>query len=232
MKKKTMIFCLAMLIISMNAFAHDAWIEKKGGQFIVVYGHADKAETYDAAKVKEVMAYGIDGKLVQVAVEREGYPVIIKPKGKAALITLFFDNGFWSKTPDGYKNKPKKDVPDAMESLHSIKYSKNILKWSDKFSKPLGMKMEIVPMKNPLSLKTEDVLQIKVFLDGKPVEGASINAGGYHKDDLKTDKNGVADVKIEKAGFQMITAGIKIPLKDNPNADTLSLSANITFEVK
>jgi hypothetical protein len=57
-------------------------------------------------------------------------------------------------------------------------------------------------------------------------------AGGYHREDLKTDKNGTAEVKIEKSGFQIITAGIKIPLKDNPNADVLSLSANITFEVK
>jgi nickel transport protein len=232
MLKKLIVFCILMLVIATNAIAHDAWIEKKDGQFIVLYGHGDKTETYDAAKVKEVKAYGIDGRIVQVAVEKEGYPVIIKPKGKTALISLFFDNGFWSKTPDGYKNKPKKEAPDAVESFHSVKYSKAILRWDDKFAKPLGVKMEIVPMKNPLSLKAGDNLPLKVFLDGKPVEGASVNAGGYHREDLKTDKNGTAEVKIEKSGFQIITAGIKIPLKDNPNADILSLSANITFEVK
>ncbi len=230
--KKTLVLAMVLILLASFSYAHDAWIEKKDGQFIVLYGHGNKTETYDAAKVKEVRAYGIEGSIVQVTVEKEGYPVIIKPKGKAALISLFFDNGFWSKTPDGWKNKPKKEVPDAVESSHSMKYSKAILKWSDKFSKPLGMKMEIVPLKNPLSLKAGDTLPLKVFLDDKPVEGASINAGGYHKDDMKTDKDGMADVKIEKSGFQIIAAGIKIPLKDNPNADVLSLSANITFEVK
>lgn len=231
---RQILFAAIMLCFMMfsNAFAHDAWIEEKDGQFIVLYGHGNKTETYDAGKVKEVRAYGTDRSIVQVTVIKEGYPVIIKPKGNAALISLFFDNGFWSKAPDGYKNKPKKEVTDAIESSHSMKYSKAILKWSDKFSKPLGMKMEIVPLKNPLSLKAGDSLPLKVFLDGKPAEGASINAGGYHKDDMKTDKNGMAEVKIEDSGFQIIAAGIKIPLKDNPNADVLSLSANITFEVK
>ncbi len=232
MLRKSILIFTVMFVIATNAFAHDAWIEKKDGQFIVLYGHGDKTETYEAAKVKEIRAYGIDGRTVQVAISKKGYPVIIKPKGKVAFISLFFDNGFWSKTPDGYKNKPKKEVPDAVESSHSIKYSKAILKWSDKLAKPLGVKMEIVPIRNPLSLKAGDTLPLKVFLDGKPVEGASVNVGGYHKEDLKTDKNGMAEVKIEKSGFQIITAGIKIPLKDNPNADVLSLSANITFEVK
>ncbi|BCB95957.1 hypothetical protein JZK55_08790 [Dissulfurispira thermophila] len=229
---KIVVFFTLVLVIACNAFAHDAWIEKKDGQFIVLYGHGGKTETYDAAKVKEVRAYGIDSSIVQVAIGKEGYPVIIKPNGKVALISLFFDNGFWSKTPDGYKNKPKKEVPDAVESSHSIKYSKAILKWSNRFSKPLGMQMEIVPLKNPFSLKAGDKLPLKVFLDGKIAEGVSINAGSYHKDDMKTDKNGMAEVEIEKAGFQIIAASIKIPLKDNPNVDFLSISANITFEVK
>ena len=232
MNNRIIIFLLLLLYASSNVFAHDSWIERKDGQFIVVYGHGSTTETYDTEKVKEVRAYDTDGKIVQVTVKKEGYPVVITPHGKASLIYLYFDNGFWSKTPDGYKNKPKKDVPDAMESSHSIKYSKAILKWGDKFSRPLSIKMEIVPLKNPLLLKAGDVLPVKVFLDGKPLEGALVNAGGYHKDDLKTDKNGMADVKIERSGHQIITASTKIPLKDNPNADVLSLSANITFEVK
>jgi uncharacterized GH25 family protein len=82
MLKKLIVFCILMLVIATNAIAHDVWIEKKDGHFIVLYGHGDKTETYDAAKVKEVKAYGIDGRIVQVAVEKEGYPVIIKTQGQ------------------------------------------------------------------------------------------------------------------------------------------------------
>lgn len=232
MMKKTILFCILMLIISVNVSAHDAWIEKKGNNFNVVYGHGVETESYVSDKVKEVKAYDANGNIVQAVIEKEGYPVIIKPKGNAAVITLYFDNGFWSKTPDGWKNKPKKEQPDAVESSHSVKCSKAMSAWSDKLSKPLGMKMEIVPLSNPFLVKAGGSLPIKVFLDGKPAEGASVNIGGYHKEDMKTDRNGMADVKIEKTGSQIIAASIKIPLKDNPNADILSISTNITFEVK
>lgn len=92
--------------------------------------------------------------------------------------------------------------------------------------------MEIVPLKNPLSLKAGDAFHFRVVLDGKPAQGASVNAGGYHGSDLKTDEDGMATVTIEKTGFQIVSASIKTPLKNNENADILSQSANITFELK
>lgn len=224
---------LCFMMVS-NAFAHDTWVEKKDGQFVVVYGHADvgKIETYDTSKIKEVRVYGVDGNIVQVVLEKEGYPAIIKPKSGAAIITLYFDNGFWSKTPDGWKNKPKKEQPDGVESSHSVKYSKALLKWHDRFSKPLGMNFEIVPLENPFVLKQGGKLPVKVFYDGKPLEGAVIKAGGYQGEEIKTGSDGTASVAIDKTGFIMIAASHKIPLKDNPDADVLSLSANITFEAK
>jgi nickel transport protein len=230
--KRFIILIVCIAFMTGISYAHDAWIEKKDGQFIVVYGHGTDTESYDAAKVKEAKAYGADGKIIQVAVEKAGYPVMIKSKDKPALISMVFDNGFWAKTPDGWKNKPKKDVPDAIETSQSLKYSKALLHWNNKFSKPLGMKMEIVPLRNPLALKTGDTFDFRVLLDGNPAPGAAVNAGGYHGDEIKTDQDGIARVKIKEAGFQIISASIKTPLKNNENADVLTQSANIRFEVK
>lgn len=230
--KKLIILIVCIAFMTGISYAHDAWIEGKDGKFIVVYGHGKEVETYDAGKVKEVRAYDANGDVIQVVIEKAGYPVMVKPIGKPALLGMFFDNGFWSKTPDGWKNKPKKDVPDAIEASQSMKYSKALLHWNSKFSKPLGMKMEIIPLQNPFLLKAGDAFQIQVLLDGKSAQGVGVNAGGYHRDDVKTDQDGMAKVRIEKGGFQIITASVRIPLKDNENADVLSQSANITFEVK
>lgn len=230
--ERQLILAILLTFMASFSYAHDAWIEKKDGTFIVVYGHGKDVESYDATKVKEAKAYGADGKIIQVLVEREGYPVMIHPKGTPALITMVFDNGYWVKTLDGWKNKPKKDQPDAVESSHSMKFSKALFRWNDIFSTPVGAKIEIVPRKNPLSLKTGDTFHFQVFLDGKPAQGVSVNASGYHGGDLKTDRDGMAMVTIEKTGFQIVTASIKTPLKNNENADMLSLSANITFELK
>jgi len=232
MLKKLIVFCILMLVIATNAIAHDAWLVKDGKDFTVIYGHSDKTEPYNPEKVKSIKPFDTAGREIRADIRVISDRVVVTPRKDPCFISLHFDNGFWVKTIDGYKNISKVEAKDYIESFHSVKYSKAILKWSNKLAKPIGVKMEIVPMKNPLSLKAGDNLPLKVFLDGKPAEGVSINAGGYHKDDTKTDKNGMVEVRIEKSGFQIITAGIKIPIKDNPNADVLSLSANITFEVK
>lgn len=223
-----------MLALPLKVSAHDVWMEKKDGYLVVEYGHPGETGSYDVSKVKEVEVYGTDGKVIQSVIKKDGYPVIIQPKGKAALVSLFFDNGFWIKTGDGWENKSKKELPGTDESFsfYSLKYSKTLLEWCNKFSKPLGTDdLELVPLKNPLTAKAGDILPLKIFLYGKPAEGVLINTGGYHKDDVRTDKNGFAEIQIEETGFQIITASVKIPLEDNTDADILSLSANITFEV-
>jgi hypothetical protein len=52
------------------------------------------------------------------------------------------------------------------------------------------------------------------------------------KDLLKTDKEGLANVTVEKAGLQLIKASHTVAAKDDPDADVLSLASTMTFEVK
>ena len=235
MKSLIMMFCILILSIPFNVWAHDAWIEKKGDNFVVLYGHGDKVDPYDPGKVKEVKAYDKAGKEIAVEVKRREKDAVILPKTEPAMIIVFFDSGYWLKTTDGWKNISKKEASGLQivePARHSLKYGKTIFNWHEIFTKSVGMRFEIVPMKNPLAIKAGERLPIKVFFEGKPLEGASIDAGGYHKETTKTDKEGIANVTIEKSGKQIIVASYKIPLKDNQDADFLSISANMTFEIK
>ena len=65
----------------------------------------------------------------------------------------------------------------------------------------MGAKMEIVPLKNPLTLKAGDKLPLLVLYEGKPLAGATVTAEGIGKDALKTDANGRAEVAITKEGL-------------------------------
>jgi nickel transport protein len=226
---KQIVFALmTVLLFVCTAFAHDAWVEKKSDHFEVMYGgHGDKLEPYDFSKIKEIKAYDGAGRSRNLS-HKEGNVIGIKDND--VVITISFDNGVWSKTPDGWKNVSKKEAKDAVESSHAMKFGKAVVKWNDKLLKPLGMKLEIVPSRNPLSLKAGDTLRFKVLYEGKPLEGAIINPDV--RDDIRTDKDGMAEVKIEKAGEQRITVGYKVALKNDPDVDVLSLSANITFKVK
>jgi uncharacterized GH25 family protein len=92
------------------------------------------------------------------------------------------------------------------------------------------MKLDIIPLKNPFELKAGDILPIKVFFQGTPLPGETIE-GSEHNKVATTDKDGVASVQLIK-GYQVIKVAHKERIKDDPDADFLSVTTTLTFEVK
>lgn len=231
---KKILFSIAVLFLLRVPLvhAHDAWLERSGEKFVVVYGHLENREEYQVSKVKEVKAFDMVGKGKSLVVKEEDGKAFLSPPKDTMMITMVFDNGFWVKRSDGWKNISKREAKDYLESSHSIKFSKHLIGWSPAFMKPVGLRMEIVPLKDPFALKTGDALPIKVLFEGKPLTGAVISTNGMHNVEMKTNHKGVVEVPITQAGFQLISASYKIPMKDNLDADVLSLSANLTFSVK
>jgi len=223
----------ALLGMAARAAAHDFWIEKKGGAFFVVSGHEGKWDPYEPSRIKEVHAYGVTGRDVAPAVKREKDIVSIEAGKNVAAVTVFMDNKFWVSSTDGWKNITKREAQkqslQILETGESYKYGKYIDAWSNRFSKPLGTKMEVVPLANPLALKAGDTLPVQVLLDGKPLESASVSTNGAHAEAGKTDKEGVARVVIGKAGPNLVSASTKVPYRDNPDADGLYLKATLAF---
>ncbi|MDI6775722.1 MAG: DUF4198 domain-containing protein [Syntrophales bacterium] len=222
-----------------NAFAHDVWMEKRNGDIGVLYGHGLKLDPYDPEKIKDVKGFDSKGKAVKVEIVKRKESALISPKGEAATIGMLFDGGYGVKTTEGSKKLTKREAKgnfEIIESTRSYKYSKAMVGPSDVSSKPIGLRLEIVPQKNPFAIKIGETLPIKVLFEGKPLEGATIKAGCTHERNLKeysaTDKDGVANVVIEKGCNQIINASYKTALKDDPDADLLSISTNMTFEVK
>lgn len=111
---------------------------------------------------------------------------------------------------------------------------------SPNFSKPLGYKIEIIPLSNPYSLISGQPLAIQVLFDGKPLAGASVMAtyDTYSTDHdvyavhAETDVEGKTEILIEKPGVWMIRTNHMLPEKGDPKADWQSFWANISFEVK
>lgn len=76
-------------------------------------------------------------------------------------------------------------------------------------TKPVGTRLEIVPLRDPLDSKTGDTLKIRVLFSGKPLPEA--NLGWDHPGDgelpvgtVRTNENGEALVPISKQGLMTI----------------------------
>ena len=207
--------------------AHDFWIEQKGKELLVVYGHG---EDFDFSKVKIIKAFGQGGREIEVRREKKEKALLLQPIEPPSWIFVEIDNGYWSKTIYGWKNLPKRKASRVVEANRSLYYSKVLLAWNDAAQSPIDIApLDIVLLKNPFELKPGDQLPIKVFYSGKPIAGVEVE----DRDDeivSTTDKEGGAKVRISR-GQQLISVSHNEPIKDDPDADYLSLTATLTFEV-
>jgi nickel transport protein len=237
---KTFFPLFVLLLFSLqHAFGHDAWLMPKDGGLVVAYGHGEKLGPYDPASVREAKGYDSKGQAVPVQIVNEKEGASIGSKEKAAIVTALFDGGYGVKTTDGWQKLTKREAQgkySIVEALKSQKYTKALLTPCDACSKPVGLVFEIVPEKDPFTVKPGDALPLKVLLNGKPLEGAVIKtADAGHSEsqgELKSDNYGKASVVVAKPGLQIVVASYKAPLKDDPDADVLSLSSSLTFGVR
>jgi cobalt/nickel transport system permease protein len=212
-----------------TASAHDYWIEKKGDGYAAVYGHRDQRLEYDPASLKKVIVYDAAGKQLDFKKEVQSKAIIIRPSGSACLILADLKSGYWSKTIYGLKNLPKRKATRPIESYRAYHYSKSVVSGGEAAIKPVeGLKLDIIPTKNPLDMKAGDSLQLKVLFEGKPYAGASLE-GDHDKVGL-TDKEGLIKVTLKK-GRQIYTVERRDPLKNDPDADFISTTTTLTFEV-
>jgi uncharacterized GH25 family protein len=79
----------------------------------------------------------------------------------------------------------------------------------DTWKQELGQRLEIVPLANPYRLKVGDKLPVKVLFEDKPLAGARLFAHHRAGDKVSTQtltlsKDGLAEVKLERAGTWLI----------------------------
>ncbi|SNB44813.1 cobalt transporter CbiM [Geobacter sp. DSM 9736] len=223
------LFAAALCMGAAAASAHDYWIERMGKHYAVVYGHREQRLEYDPAKVKRVTVYNAAGVQLDFKKEVRSKAMLIHPSGKACLILADLESGYWSKTIYGLKNLPKRKATRPIESFKAYHYSKSIVSAGEAALKPVeGLRLDIVPIRNPLDMKAGDTLPLKVLFDGKPYAGAPVE--GDHDKIGQTDGEGTINVTLKK-GRQIYTVERRDPIRNDPDADYAATTTTLTFEV-
>ncbi len=238
MNRSTPYLIAAALGLSANiAQAHDVWLatDQAGpsdAALPLVYGHMGEPETYDPAKVKQISAYDLKGKSINTETKVSDNRMTVKPRQAAAMITIEYDNGYWTKIDaDTWENQSKSHFKKYDSASHSLKYNKNLLGWNEQFKQPVGLSMEIVPLSNPLTAKAGDILPVQVLYNGKPLAEAVIEV---HGDDntYKTDQHGRASLPLAAVDKHYIAAYHRYALDNHPDADEKSVTANLVFRTQ
>jgi nickel transport protein len=231
MMRKSALTIFLLLFLAANAYPHDLWVENRERQYLLMYGHIERPENYNPGWVRDVRGYDGRMKGLKLDVVKGKETISFSSKKPVALVSLVFDSGYWIKTTDGWMNRSKRGVTDYIEAGRYTEPVKTIFRWSKEFTRPVGTMIEIVPLRNPISLRPGERFPIKVLFEGAPVAGAVITSHG-ELTGLRTAKDGIAEVRIEERGLQVFAARHKVPLKGDPDADFQLFQAYISFEVR
>lgn len=222
-----------MIFVYQSAFAHHAWIEKDGNRFLVAWGHPPEINPYEPNKVKDIKGFDLNGKETVLKRTDEKDRVYLSTNTGISMITLSFEGGYLVSTPDGKKRLTKKEAQKAgmqiLDSIFSTQSAKTLFAYSNAAERPVGLKLEIIPLANPYALKGDGLFPIKVLFEGKPIEGATIETGN-HKEAAKTDKDGLARIQAGQ-GKQVILAKHRLA-GDGIDADFISFTTVLTIETK
>lgn len=222
----TILVCL----VSPLASAHTVWLEQDGSQndYTVRFGgHAGVLEEFPPQKLKQIAAKDADGLEVSVAREDMQAGVRLSAAQTPSLITLFYDNGYWSTLSNGRsENLPMDQVADAVSAVSAVKYHKYIQRWDAQATKPQGQAFELLPLDAKAPAAGQPV-SFQVLIDGKPAEGIELAFGEAGKDAV-SDANGHATLTT-RSGVNRIWAGQRLEVADNPHYTQLSTEYSLVF---
>jgi nickel transport protein len=233
--RKTILAMFIVLLFARTASAHHFWIEKESDRFKVSWGHYPEVQPYEPERIKEARAFDMKGKAVTLERKNEKDKVYFLSKQEVSVMTISSEGGFLVITPEGRKKITKREAQKAgvqvIDSVYYSQYAKSLFGYSNAAKKPAGVKFEIVPLKNPFVLQHGESLPVRVYFDGKPADGVTVEINNS-KETMKTDTGGIAHVKMSEKGLQSIIAKKRMPAKDNPDADYLSFTTALSFELK
>lgn len=227
-----LILFLIFLCACQPVFAHDLWCEPSDSGLTLYYGHllTDHAGTrqieYAPGAIKRVDCFTLTGD--SAAAHHTGdYPVRITTS--CAVTCILTSTGYWTKTPYGTKNIPRREADYPIASWLSYESVKWIDAWSEALAHPLVSELDIVPLSDPGSLEPGKKIRLLVAFDGKPLEGAVVSYAGKPRGITGTD--GTINIRIKQPGLQIIQTSHSVPL-GTAEADSTIYTANLNFKIE
>jgi nickel transport protein len=169
-----------------GAQAHDIWItfNKAGGECraVVNYGHPHDRPPALADKIVEFTALTRQDRLDLMAgltYKFSAAAIVVESRSfddqGHTLVAVNYENGFWAKTPSGgYRNATRRSMPDAVNSIWSVKFAKAVTGPGAPWGTVTGAQLEIVPLADPAALMPGQTLRARVLFFANPLRNAAV----------------------------------------------------------
>ncbi|WP_131668234.1 DUF4198 domain-containing protein [Psychrobacter pygoscelis] len=231
---KKIIF-MALLGMSATANAHLMFPAQSQNGYELKFWADDHWESIQNNKVIGVRGYK-NGNPIKVGYDFAKGSIEVANGQRPDMLTSEYDFGYYTFTADNHYPKARNEVAGTIfDSRHIYKLGKSIYQWNKAYSRPVGMKIEVTPLTNPLALRPGDNLPLLVTMDGRPLAKAEFEDQVGDLDNVTTDAKGLAIITLRQPqdGFYIIGAGTKKPytLTDS-QAQTLQLTGVLAFKAR
>ena len=100
-------------------------------------------------------------------------------------------------------------------------------------TRPIGLTLEIVPLRNPYSLKADRILPVQILYRGRPLPGALVKLTSLEFDvrplaAIRSDAAGRASFRIPPSGSWLVNVIWTQPIR-LPNAEFQTVFSSLTF---
>jgi len=251
--KKILLFILIVLALvwPLKSEAHFFWLLSdqassevgKPVQVEIGFGHKfPKDEEIKPERLQFIKVLGPGGQEVPLKKDSAVRYKFIPPTAGTYVVLAQMLPGFVTRTPQGMKMQNKKGIPDANLCFRFDFATKTLVsagKNPEGFDQSVKSTLEVIPLKDPGSLKAGDELPVKVIFQGKPLSGAEIKVTNDKWNDpkepfalkAKTDAQGELRLKLDKPGRWLIIASHKTPYHDLTECDDNMYQGSLTFGV-
>jgi hypothetical protein len=236
--KITMAFTVAAAGIwgaATSSYAHYLWVQEMDGTYAICRGtDFESLNTYNPACVTQVAATSPDGTELPITRTNENDRVVFTTVENPAIVTVTSEWGDRVNTTHGKKLMDRQSAEAAgltvVSTFTSTQFSKTLFASSVINSQALGLRFELVPLADPMTLPPGTPMAFKLLFDGRPLAGVSIRSS--LNQEYKTDANGVAQITFEKSGEHLLYATHKVPAENTSALDYRKFMTFITFEVE
>ncbi|MFO7750305.1 MAG: DUF4198 domain-containing protein [Desulfobacteraceae bacterium] len=225
-----------MWVATPSSFAHYLWVqEADDAAYAVCRGTiGERLDTYKPSCVTQISANSPDGKSLSITRTNEKERVVFTANEKPAMVAVTSEWGDRVNTTRGKKLMSRQAAEAAgltvVSAFTSTQFSKTVFASSKLNTASLGLKFELVPLTDPVTVSPGTPTAFKLLFNGRPLAGTPILTN-FHRE-AKTDENGAAQITFEKSGVHLLYATHHVPAEENSALDFLKFMTFLTFEVK
>jgi nickel transport protein len=227
---------IAALSAGMAAQAHGIWFAQRAKQTALIYGVG--ADDLDMVKrlglITGTYGYDADWAPVGATLRATGPIVVVDSEAPTVAVAAAMDNGLWSRLADGKWVKGGRDtVPDAVRAERTMKFAVHLTGTPNAPIPVLPEQLlQIVPVDKAIPAEMGKPLTIRVLYKGKPVKDAEVKHDYVNDPDqppVKTDKDGVATIKVRNQGLNVLAATYVGPADNPKQVDHVEYLATLSF---